>query len=97
MAGLVRAGSTFGGALAGNRTLGREDRAVLGTVAVAFLVAGGLAVLLPTLVGWAFAAVALWFGSVAGIRALAQARKARSDERQGSAQDEGDTEGEPSP
>ncbi len=96
MAGLVRAGSAFGGALAGNRTLGREDRAVLGTVAVAFLIAGGLAVLLPTLVGWAFAAVALWFGSVAGIRALSQARKARSEERQESAPDEGDTEGEPS-
>jgi len=96
MAGLVRAGSAFGGALAGNRTLGREDRTVLGTVAVAFLVVGGLAVLLPTLVGWAFAAVALWFGSVAGIRALAQARRARSEERQESAPDEGDTEGETS-
>jgi cardiolipin synthase A/B len=94
MAGLVRAGSAFGGALAGNRTLGREDRTVLGTVAVAFLVVGGAAAFLPTLVGWAFAAVALWFGSVAGIRALAQARRARSEERQDSTADDRGKESE---
>ena len=96
LAGLVRAGSAFGGALAGNRTLGREDRTVLGTVAVAFLVAGTLAVFLPTLVGWGFAAVALWFGSVAGIRALSQARRARSEERQDSTADDRDNKSEPS-
>jgi cardiolipin synthase len=94
MAGLVRAGSAFGGALAGNRTLGREDRTVLGTVAVAFLVVGCLAAFLPTLVGWGFAAVALWFGSVTGIRALAQARRARSEERQDSTTDDRDSESE---
>jgi cardiolipin synthase len=90
MAGLVRAGSAFGGALAGNRTLGREDRTVLGTVAVAFLVMGAVAVFLPTLVGWAFAAVALWFGSVAGIRAFAQARRARAEERHAPTPDDGE-------
>lgn len=93
MAGLVRAGSTFGGALAGNRTLGREDRAVLGTVAVGFLLLGAVGLFLPTVVGWAFAAVALWFGSVAGIRALAQARRARQEERQDTARNEDETEG----
>lgn len=94
MAGLVRAGSAFGGALAGNRTLGREDRTVLGTVAVAFLVLGAVAFFLPTLVGWAFAAVALWFGAVAGIRAFAQARRARAEERHASTPDDGNGEGE---
>ncbi|NJD17973.1 MAG: cardiolipin synthase B, partial [Gemmatimonadetes bacterium] len=90
MAGLVRAGTTFGSALAGNRTLGREDRTVLGTVAVGFLGLGALAMFLPMLVGWLFAAVALWFGSVAGIRALAQARRARAEEREDPGSD-GDT------
>jgi cardiolipin synthase len=94
MAGLVRAGSTFGGALAGNRALGREDRTVLGTVAVAFLVLGGVAVFLPTLVGWSFAGVALWFGCVAGIRAFAQARRARAEERHAPTPDDGTGEGE---
>ncbi len=37
MAPLVRAGSLLGGALAGNRPLGREDRTVLGTLSVAIL------------------------------------------------------------
>lgn len=86
LAGLVRAGSAFGGALAGNRTLGREDRTVLGSVAVAILVVAAVAVVFPTVVGWGFAVVALWFGTVTGIRALAQARRARAEEREGDQQ-----------
>jgi len=82
MAPLVRAGSAFGGALAGNRTLGREDRTVLGTVSVLILMVALVAAFFPTVVGWAVAAVAIWFGTVTGIRALAQARRGRAEERQ---------------
>ncbi|MDP2958450.1 MAG: phospholipase D-like domain-containing protein [Longimicrobiales bacterium] len=86
MAPLVRAGSAFGSALAGNRPLGREDRTVLGTVSVVILLAAVLAGFFPTLVGWAVAAVAFWFGTVTGIRALAQARRGRAEERDVEAQ-----------
>jgi cardiolipin synthase len=82
MAPLVRAGSVLGGALAGNRPLGREDRTVLGTLAVATLVVALLAALLPTVIGWAVALVAFWFGAVMGFRAWAQARRAHIEEKQ---------------
>ena len=85
MAPLVRAGSVLGGALAGNRTLGREDRTVLGTLSVAILVLAALAAIFPVFVGWAVAVVATWFGVVTGIRALAQRRRARAAERLGEA------------
>lgn len=82
MAPLVRAGSAFGDALAGNRRLGREDRTVLGTVSVLILLLALLGLLFPTVVGWTFAALAFWFGAVTGIRALAQARRGRAEEKQ---------------
>jgi cardiolipin synthase len=82
MAPLVRAGSALGHALAGNRSLGREDRTVLGTLSVGILVVAVLAGLFPTLVGWAVAAGAFWFGAVMGIRAFAQARRGRAEERE---------------
>jgi cardiolipin synthase len=82
MAPLVRAGSALGGALAGNRPLGREDRTVLGTLSVGLLVVAGVMAVMPTVVGWIAAAVAAWFGAVIGIRAYAQARRARAEERQ---------------
>lgn len=85
LAGLVRAGSAFGGALAGNRTLGREDRTVLGSVAVAILIAAAVAISFPVVVGLVSGVVALWFGVVTGIRALAQARRARAEERESEA------------
>ena len=37
----------------------------------------------PTAVGLAVAGVAAWFGAVTGIRAFAQARRARAEEREG--------------
>lgn len=80
MAPLVRAGSVLGGALAGNRQLGREDRTVLGTLAFATLVLGGAAAFLPTLAGWSVAVLLFWFGSVMGIRSFSQARRARAEE-----------------
>ena len=82
MAPLVRAGSVLGGALAGNRPLGREDRTVLGTLAVATLVLAVLAALLPTWVGWTVAILLFWFGAVMGFRAWAQARRAHIEEKQ---------------
>lgn len=81
MAPLVRAGSLLGGALAGNRQLGREDRTVLGTLAVATLLVALVAAFLPTVAGWAVALLLFWFGTVMGIRAYSQARRARAEER----------------
>ena len=67
LANLVRAGTSLGSAIAGNRALGREDRTLVGTLAF-FLV--GLALtagFFPVAVGWFIAAVvqaefALLFG-----------------------------------
>ena len=83
MAPLVRAGSALGGALAGNRPLGREDRTVLGTLSIGILIVAVLAGLFPTVVGWTVASAAFWFGAAMGIRAFAQARRGRAEEREG--------------
>jgi cardiolipin synthase len=74
---LVRAGSSLGDAIAGHRALGREDRTLLGTVAVLVLVVAGFSAFFPFVVGWFIAFVAGWFGIVLGVRALLQARRAR--------------------
>jgi cardiolipin synthase len=81
MASVVRAGEALGGALAGNRQLGREDRTVLGALSVAILLAAALAALFPTLAGWAVAIGAGWLGLTTGARAYIQARRARHEER----------------
>jgi cardiolipin synthase len=83
MAPLVRVGSALSGTLAGHRPLGREDRTVLGTLSVTIILAAGLAAVFPTAVGFAVAGVAAWFGAVTGIRAFAQARRARAEESEG--------------
>jgi len=82
LASVVRAGEVLGDALAGNRTLGREDRTVLGMLSLTVLAMGGLALLIPTVVGFVVAIIALWFGITTGIRAWVQALRARSEERQ---------------
>jgi cardiolipin synthase len=82
IADLVRAGSTLGYALAGRRTLGREDRAVLGTTATLVLVVALLSALFPWVVGLLLAVVAGWFGIVLGVRALSQTRRARREEEE---------------
>ncbi len=87
MAQLVRAGTTFGGALAGRRTLGREDRTVLGTAAVIVMAAAVTAALFPAVIGWAFAVGSGWIGVVMGVRALAHSRRARIE----SSPESGDT------
>jgi cardiolipin synthase len=91
---LVRAGSSLGDAIAGHRTLGREDRTVLGTAAVLILVLAFIAGFFPWLVGWLIAIIAGWFGVVLGVRAVAQARRARREEareEQGIMEEEGST------
>ena len=76
---LVRAGSSLGDAIAGHRTLGREDRTVLGTAAGLVLLVSVLAAFFPRIVGWFIAFVTGWFGIVLGVRALVQARRARRE------------------
>jgi uncharacterized membrane protein YdbT with pleckstrin-like domain len=71
----------FGEALAGDRTLGREDRTVLGTVSVMIAAVAVLAWFFPTGVGWMVWAVATWLAVTTGIRAYLQARRARAEER----------------
>ena len=81
LASIVRAREAFGGALAGNRPLGREDRTVLGLASIALLALAGLASLAPVLVGWLVVISAGWFGLTTGVRAFLQARRARLHDR----------------
>lgn len=82
MASVVRASEVLGDALAGNRTLGREDRTVLGFLSIGVLVIAGMAALAPAAMGWAVAVVAGWIGITTGVRAYVQARRARFEERE---------------
>jgi cardiolipin synthase len=81
LAPLVRASAALGEALAGDRTLGREDRTVLGTVSVMIAAVAILAWFFPTAVGWVVWAVTAWLAVTTGIRAYLQARRARAAER----------------
>ena len=83
LADLVRAGSTLGDSLAGHRTLGREDRTVLSTLAILILVFSLVAGFFPYVVGWFLAILTGWFGIVLAVRAVAQARRARREEEGG--------------
>jgi uncharacterized membrane protein len=89
---LVRAGSSLGDAIAGHRALGREDRTLLGTVAVLVLVIAGFSAFFPFIVGWFIAFVAGWFGIVLGVRAVLQARRARLREEAEDAERDQDEE-----
>ena len=70
LAQLVRAGVSFSDALAGHRTLGREDRTILGTVAIIAISASGLVGFFPLVFGWAVALVLAWLGIGMGFRAV---------------------------
>jgi cardiolipin synthase len=70
LAQLVRAGVSFSDALAGHRTLGREDRAILGTVAIIAISAAVVVGFFPFVFGWALALVLAWLGIVMGFRAV---------------------------
>lgn len=82
-ASVLRAREVLGGALAGDRALGREDRTVLGTTSVAILLVALFAALAPAVVGWIVAVVAGWFGLTTGARAFLQRRRALAEERAG--------------
>lgn len=87
---LVRAGSSLGDAIAGHRTLGREDRTVLGTTAGLVLFLALLGAFFPRFLGWFIAGLAGWFGIVLAVRAVAQARLARKEREM---EERGDGEG----
>ena len=80
VAPLVRAGVSIGGALAGHRTLGREDRTILGTVSIIAIGAAGVVGFFPRVTGWGVAFVLSWLGVVTGVRALWHRFRARDDE-----------------
>ncbi len=82
LASVVRAGELLGDALAGNRTLGREDRTLLGALSIVALTLGLVSLVIPSAAGLAVAVLALWFGVTTGIRAWVQAARARSEERE---------------
>jgi cardiolipin synthase len=79
LADLVRAGSVLGDAIAGHRILGREDRRVLGTVAIALLAIALVAGFFPVVVGVSIAVVVGWMAVVTGVRACSQYRRARRE------------------
>ena len=79
LASLVRAGSATLDALAGRRTLDRENRTVLMTGSAVVVVLAVLAALKPAIAGWAVAAVLGWLGVTSGLRGLVQARRARKE------------------
>jgi cardiolipin synthase len=80
-ASVLRAREVLGGALAGDRPLGREDRTVLGTTSVVILLVALFAALAPAVVGWIVAIIAGWFGLTTGARAFLQRRRALAEER----------------
>ena len=77
LAQFVRASASFGGALAGHRILGREDRTILGTVSVVAITAAFVVGFFPRLFGWTVAFVLLWLGLVTGVRAVWHRMSAR--------------------
>ena len=81
LANLVRAGSTLGNAISGQRSLGPEDRSLLGAVTLLLLGFALFAGYYPAVIGWTVAVVAGWGGATTGIRAFIQARSARLEER----------------
>jgi len=81
LAAIIRAREAFGGALAGNRQLGREDRTVLGLVSTGLLVLAVIGALVPTAVGWILVMAAGWMGLTTGARAFLQRRRSKAEDR----------------
>ena len=77
LAQLVRAGVSFSDALAGHRTLAREDRTILGTVAIIAISSAVVVGFFPLVFGWALALVLAWLGIVMGFRAAWHRFRAR--------------------
>jgi cardiolipin synthase len=80
LAHLVRAGATLGSAMAGQRSLGREDRTLLDTVALLLVGLALFAWVLPGVLGALVAGIAGWLGLVTGVRGFMQWRRARKEE-----------------
>ena len=66
--------------MAGQRSLGREDRTLLGTVALLFVGLALFAWFLPEVLGVLVAGITGWLGIVTGVRGLMQWRRARKEE-----------------
>jgi len=81
LAQLVRAGAQFGDALAGNRTLGPEDRAVLGTVATILFVLTVALALIPKIVAWSLAVVLGWIWLIMTVRVVSARMRANRKRR----------------
>jgi cardiolipin synthase len=81
IADLARAGSALGDAIAGHRVVGREDRVVLGTVAVLLLVLAATGAFFPRVLGGAIAILFGWIGVVLAVRGMSQAYRARREMR----------------
>ena len=76
-------------ALAGHRTLGREDRTILGTVAIIAISSAAVVGFFPLVFGWALALVLAWLGIVMGFRAVWHRFRAQ-DSNPPHSNDEGD-------
>jgi hypothetical protein len=61
--------------------LGREDRAILGTLSIIAIAAAAVVGLFPRVTGWIVAFVLAWLGVVTGARALWHRFRAREDEQ----------------
>ncbi|MEZ4415256.1 MAG: phospholipase D-like domain-containing protein [Gemmatimonadota bacterium] len=79
LASLVRAGSATLDAIAGRRTLDRENRTVLMTTALGLVILAVAATIWPHVAGLVLAALLGWVGVTTGLRALLQARRARQE------------------
>ena len=66
--------------MAGQRSLGREDRTLLGTVALVLVGLALFAWFLPEVLGALVAGIAGWLGLVTGVRGFMQWRRARQEE-----------------
>jgi len=74
---VVRAGAQFGEALAGNRILGPEDRAVLGTVATLLFILTVALVVIPKIVAWSLAVIIGWIWLIMTVRVVSARLKVR--------------------
>jgi len=66
--------------MAGQRSLGREDRTLLGAVALLLIGLALFAGFFPEVLGGLVAGIAGWLGLVTGVRGFMQSRRARKEE-----------------
>ena len=67
--------------MAGQRSLGREDRTLVGTAALLLIGLALFAGFFPQVLGALVAGIAGWLGLVTGVRGLIQSRRARKEEQ----------------